>query len=53
MGFNTTLTTRGKYLRLFDQDMVKEVIGDLQQRKVNFIPTSLPTSLRKINDNEI
>lgn len=23
LGFDTTLTTRGKYLRVFDQDMVK------------------------------
>lgn len=46
--------TRGNYLRSFDRDMVKVIIDDLEQRKVNIVPTSLPFKLTKLhNSNKI
>ena len=48
MGFDTTLTTRGEYLRVFDRDMVKEVVEDMKQREIRMIPTSLPRKLKQL-----
>lgn len=47
MGYDVTMMTRGDYLRAFDRDMVKYILSDLSQRKVNIRPTSLPKSIRK------
>ena len=53
LGYNTTMTTRGEYLRVFDRDMVREVIEDLRQRDVRLIPTSLPRKLKKLEGGNI
>lgn len=45
MGYNTSLMTRGDYLRSFDRDMVNYIMNDLYQRKVNIVPTSLPVKI--------
>ena len=47
MGFDVSLMTRGDYLRAFDRDMVREILTDLKQRKVNIVDTSLPVSIKK------
>lgn len=47
MGYDTTLMTRGEYLRSFDRDMVREVLDDLKLRKVKIVPKSLPHSLAR------
>lgn len=39
--------TRGDYLRAFDRDMVKYILSDLKQRKVDIRPTSLPKSIKR------
>lgn len=48
MGYDISLMTRGEYLRAFDRDMVKYILKDLKNRKVNIVETSLPISLKKI-----
>lgn len=52
LGFNVSMMTRGEYLRSFDRDMVAYILKDLQFRKINVIPTSLPVELVK-NENHI
>ncbi len=47
MGFDVTLMTRGDYLRAFDRDMVKYILKDLEQRKVNIRQTSLPKTIHR------
>lgn len=47
MGFDVTLMTRGEYLRSFDRDMVKYIMKDLEQRKIDIRQTSLPEIIRK------
>lgn len=47
MGFDVTLMTRGDYLRSFDRDMVKYIMKDLEQRKIDIRQTSLPEIIRK------
>jgi len=47
LGYNVSMMTRGEYLRSFDRDMVSHILSDLQQRKVNIIPSSLPVSIKK------
>ena len=47
MGYNVSLMTRGEYLRSFDRDMVNHIMSDMQQKKVNIVPTSLPVSIKK------
>lgn len=49
-GYNTSMMARSGYLRGFDRDMVKRIIGDLEQRKVRFIETSQPKELKKDGD---
>lgn len=47
LGYDVTLMTRGDYLRAFDRDMVKYILSDLKQRKVDIRPTSLPKSIKR------
>lgn len=51
MGFETTLMTRGDYLRAFDRDMVGYLIDDMKQKKINVMPTSLPKNIKRNSDN--
>ena len=53
MGFNTSLMTRGDYLRSFDRDMVNYIMHDLFERKVNIVPTSLPTKIEKLSTGKL
>jgi len=50
LGYPVSMMTRGDYLRSFDRDMVTEILNDLKQREVNIVQTSLPTSLKRKND---
>jgi len=47
MGYNVSVMTRGEYLRSFDRDMVNHIMSDMQKKKVNIVPTSLPVSIKK------
>lgn len=47
LGYDVTLMTRGDYLRAFDRDMVKYILSDLKQRKVDIRATSLPKSIKR------
>ncbi len=47
LGFDVTLMTRGDYLRAFDRDMVKYILKDMEQRKVNIRQTSLPKVIHR------
>lgn len=47
------MTTRGDYLRVFDRDMVREVIEDLKQRDIRMVPTSLPRKLKQLEGGKI
>ncbi len=51
LGYDTTIMTRGEYLRAFDRDMVNVVINDLEMKKVKVVPTSLPKKILKNNTN--
>jgi len=43
LGYDVTLMTRGKYLREFDQDVVKMILEHYQKYlRVNIVPESLP-----------
>ncbi|CAK65577.1 unnamed protein product (macronuclear) [Paramecium tetraurelia] len=43
LGYDVTLMTRGKYLREFDQDVVKMILDHYQKYlRVNIVPESLP-----------
>ena len=53
MGFNVSMMTRGEYLRAFDRDMVREVLGDLRRRQVNIVETSLPEKIEKREDGKL
>ena len=53
MGFNVSMMTRGEYLRAFDRDMVREVLGDLRRRQVNIVGTSLPEKIEKREDGKL
>ena len=33
--------------------MVKDVINDLKRRKLNIIPTSLPSKIRRVGEKEL
>ena len=46
-GYETSLMARSEYLRSFDRDMVKMIIKDLKQRKVQIIEKSLPKEMWK------
>lgn len=48
LGYETSLMTRGDYLRSFDRDMVNEVVSHLQKINVNVVPTSLPKALKQV-----
>jgi pyruvate/2-oxoglutarate dehydrogenase complex dihydrolipoamide dehydrogenase (E3) component len=51
MGCDITLMTRGDYLRAFDRDMVRYLIDDMRQKKINVVPTSLPKNIKRNPDN--
>lgn len=50
LGYDTSLMTRGDYLRSFDRDMVNEVVNHLKKKNVNIVETSLPVSLSKTSN---
>lgn len=53
MGYNTSLMTRGDYLRSFDRDMVNYIMYDLLERKVNIVQTSLPIKIEKLSTGKL
>ncbi|KAL4431921.1 hypothetical protein ABPG74_012733 [Tetrahymena malaccensis] len=54
LGYDTTMMTRSLYLREFDQDIAQMILENIQsQSKVKVVPTSLPVSLEKVDEDTL
>ncbi|EGR27288.1 thioredoxin reductase, putative [Ichthyophthirius multifiliis] len=52
LGYHTSMMTRQLYLREFDQDIAYRIVYNLQKENgVNIVPTSLPSSIEKVDEN--